>query len=152
LGAVHALVGEAPSALGPADEDAYARSVATVKARLGAATFAAAHAQGRAMPLDEAVSRGMAIYVPPDAPNLASAGRARAPANPLSRREREVAALVARGMTNRAIAEMLVITEGTANLHVKHILTKLDLRTRTQLAIWAVQTGLSAEGIGQLPR
>jgi non-specific serine/threonine protein kinase len=60
----------------------------------------------------------------------------------LSPRELEVAALVARGMTNRQIASELVITEGTAANHVKHILARLTLDSRVQIAAWAVQRGL----------
>jgi predicted ATPase/DNA-binding CsgD family transcriptional regulator/tetratricopeptide (TPR) repeat protein len=149
LGAVDALVGESPSQMGPADEDVFRRCLSAVKARLGATAVAVARARGRALPLDGAVARAMAIYVP------AGASSRESPTpqpTPLSPREREVAALVARGMTNRAIAEALVIAEGTANLHVKHILTKLGLSTRTQVAIWAIQAGLLEEAGGRLSR
>jgi len=64
--------------------------------------------------------------------------------NPLSPREREVATLVAQGLTNRQIAERLVVTEGTATLHVKHTLAKLGFRSRAQIAAWAVERGLTS--------
>ena len=54
----------------------------------------------------------------------------------LSRRELEVAGLVAEGLTNRQIAERLVISERTAQNHVQHILTKLGFTTRSQIAAW----------------
>jgi DNA-binding CsgD family transcriptional regulator len=60
---------------------------------------------------------------------------------PLSRREREVAALVARGLTNREIAAKLEITERTAGAHVEHILGKLGFSSRTQVAVWAAEHG-----------
>jgi len=60
----------------------------------------------------------------------------------LSRREREVAALVARGLTNREIARTLFLSERTAENHVQHILTKLGFGTRAQIAAWAVAEGL----------
>jgi DNA-binding NarL/FixJ family response regulator len=60
----------------------------------------------------------------------------------LTRRELEVAALVARGLTNRQIAAELVITEGTAANHVKHILARLGVDSRVQVAAWAVEHGL----------
>jgi non-specific serine/threonine protein kinase len=63
--------------------------------------------------------------------------------NQLSPREREVAALLAQGLTNRSIAEQLVITEWTADSHVRHILSKLKLRSRAQVAAWAVEQGLA---------
>jgi DNA-binding CsgD family transcriptional regulator len=57
----------------------------------------------------------------------------------LTAREREVASLVATGKTNREIAELLVISEGTADVHVKHILGKLGFKSRAQIAVWAAE-------------
>jgi DNA-binding NarL/FixJ family response regulator len=62
----------------------------------------------------------------------------RAPETPLTRREQEVAGLVARGFTNRQIADQLHVSERTAQNHVQHILTKLSLRNRSQIAAWSV--------------
>ena len=59
-----------------------------------------------------------------------------------SRREREVAGLVARGLTNREIARTLVLSERTAENHVQHILAKLGFGSRAQIAAWAVAEGL----------
>ncbi len=64
----------------------------------------------------------------------------------LSAREREVAALVAQGRTNREIAEALVVSERTAEAHVSNILGKLDFTTRAQIAAWAVEKGLTISG------
>jgi DNA-binding CsgD family transcriptional regulator len=55
----------------------------------------------------------------------------------LTPREREVADLVAQGLTNREIAKQLFLSERTAQNHVQHILTKLDLSNRSQIAVWA---------------
>ena len=63
----------------------------------------------------------------------------------LTRRETEVAALAARGLTNRDIAAQLFLSVRTVEVHVDHILTKLGFRTRTQLAAWAYEEGLLAE-------
>jgi len=63
-------------------------------------------------------------------------------AGPLSRREREVAAMVATGMTNREIAQKLFIAERTAEGHVERIRNKLGFRSRTEVATWAVAHGL----------
>jgi DNA-binding CsgD family transcriptional regulator len=60
----------------------------------------------------------------------------------LTGREREVARLVAAGHSNREIADMLVITEGTVEVHVKHILNKLGFRSRAQVAAWAATESL----------
>jgi DNA-binding CsgD family transcriptional regulator len=68
--------------------------------------------------------------------------RARRPAaassdSPLSPREFEVAGLVGRGLTNKQIGQNLYVSERTAENHVQHILTKLGLRNRSQIAAWA---------------
>ena len=55
-----------------------------------------------------------------------------------------MAALVARGRTNREIAEQLVISQRTADRHVSNILDKLGLVHRAQVAAWAVEQGVSA--------
>ncbi|MBI3969570.1 MAG: AAA family ATPase [Chloroflexi bacterium] len=60
----------------------------------------------------------------------------------LTEREQDVAELVVRGFTNRQVAERLVITEGTVRTHVDHVLGKLGLSSRTQLAAWAAERGL----------
>ena len=60
----------------------------------------------------------------------------RADDGPLSPRESEVAALVAEGRTNKEIAAALYLSERTAQNHVQHILTKLGLANRTQIAAW----------------
>src|SRR5437879_10301356 len=55
----------------------------------------------------------------------------------LTRREREVATLLAQGLTNRQIAEKLFIAERTAEHHVEQIRYKLGFHTRSQVAVWA---------------
>ena len=61
-----------------------------------------------------------------------------ASSDPLTRREREVASLVAQGRSNREIADHLVLSERTVETHVSRILTKLDLTSRTQVAAWVL--------------
>jgi DNA-binding NarL/FixJ family response regulator len=60
----------------------------------------------------------------------------------LTPRERDVLGRVARGLSNRAIASELGITERTARTHVSNILAKLGLTSRTQAALLAVQHGI----------
>jgi non-specific serine/threonine protein kinase len=57
----------------------------------------------------------------------------------LTRRESEIARLVAQGLTNRGIASKLVISQRTAETHVEHILTKLGFTSRAQIAAWVVE-------------
>jgi DNA-binding NarL/FixJ family response regulator len=60
-------------------------------------------------------------------------------AGALTAREREIALLVADGLANRAIADRLVLSERTVETHVRHVLAKLGLRNRTQVAAWAAR-------------
>jgi DNA-binding NarL/FixJ family response regulator len=61
----------------------------------------------------------------------------------LTAREREVAALIAQGLSNRALAEALVLSERTIAKHVENILSKLHFTSRAQIAAWAVEKGLA---------
>jgi predicted ATPase/DNA-binding CsgD family transcriptional regulator len=114
------------------------RYVAATRAQLGNEAFTAAWTAGRAQPLEDMIAFALeagALTAPP-AVVVAS--------EELSRREREVALLIARGHTNREIASSLVISEWTVDTHVRHILNKLHMRSRAQVAAWAVERGLSA--------
>jgi DNA-binding CsgD family transcriptional regulator len=61
----------------------------------------------------------------------------------LTARERDVAALIARGLSNRAIADELIVGERTVATHVTSILAKLHFSSRSQIAAWAVERGLT---------
>jgi DNA-binding NarL/FixJ family response regulator len=78
---------------------------------------------------------GMALYAD-RARALNAQVRSATPPTPLSPREMDVARLVADGLTNRQVAERLVISERTAQNHVQHVLTKLGFNTRSQIAAW----------------
>jgi DNA-binding CsgD family transcriptional regulator len=67
------------------------------------------------------------------------------PAGPdtLTPREREVVALLAEGLTNAQLAERLYISPRTAAVHVSNVLSKLGMASRTEVAAWAVRTGLA---------
>ncbi|MFC8917742.1 response regulator [Streptomyces sp. NPDC057116] len=69
-------------------------------------------------------------------------GRTR-PLDPLTPREREVARLVAQGMTNAEIAAELVVTPGTVKTHLANVQAKLEVRNRVGIASWAWQSGLA---------
>jgi non-specific serine/threonine protein kinase len=64
----------------------------------------------------------------------------------LTRREVEVARLVATGRSNREIAAEFVLSERTVESHVQHILTKLGFTSRAEVAAWVVRSGLDGTG------
>ncbi|MPY81737.1 MAG: response regulator [Actinophytocola sp.] len=76
-----------------------------------------------------------------------SAPRDAAVLDVLTDREREVLALVARGLSNTEIAATLFLSEATVKTHVGRILTKLDLRDRVQAVVLAYETGLARPGV-----
>jgi DNA-binding CsgD family transcriptional regulator len=101
----------------------------------------AAWAEGRTMTSEEAIDYALSgEEIAPTSerpPPLAAKGV------PYTRREREVALLIARGLTNRQIAEELGISERTVENHVAKILRKLGVRSRTQIANRVAEDGLS---------
>ncbi|MFD7663142.1 LuxR C-terminal-related transcriptional regulator [Streptomyces sp. NPDC059788] len=115
---------------------------------LGARRFAALCAEGAALPLAGAVRYAAEDEPDPPGPARHRALTARAALVPgtLTRREREVAGLVATGLSNREIAERLVISKRTVDAHVEHILGKLGYSSRTQVT--ALLTGDGAPESG----
>jgi non-specific serine/threonine protein kinase len=89
--------------------------------------------EGRALSVEAAIAEALATPTPEEE------GRAAAVTDPLSPREREVATLIGRGYSNRRVAEALVIGEATVATHVQHILAKLELGSRAQIAAWATE-------------
>jgi non-specific serine/threonine protein kinase len=104
--------------------------------RLGAERADQRLAEGRALGIEEALALAREGATSADA-------KAETRGQRLTAREREVAALLAEGLSNRRIAEQLVITERTVAAHVEHILNKLSFASRHQVAVWAVEHDLS---------
>jgi len=116
------------------------RLSATVRAALGESAFTRIRDAAGQMEEHEIVSFALADLPEPHVP--AAAGE---PAgDPLTDRERQVAALVARGASNREIAGTLFLSERTVESHVQHILNKLGFRSRVQIAAWAVANRLQS--------
>ncbi len=113
--------------------------------------FAAARAivQELAAGLDELQReqflRAARAAIPPP-PRLTGRRAAKHAFGGLTEREREVAALIGRGKTNREIAAALFVEEGTVATHVKHMFAKLSCSSRSQIAAWAVESGVPAPG------
>jgi non-specific serine/threonine protein kinase len=87
------------------------------------------------MPPEQAIEYGLSV----DEPDRAAASVPDGAPPALSRREREISLLIARGLTNRCIADELTISERTVTTHVGHILNKLGATSRAQVAAWAVE-------------
>ncbi|MDI9979420.1 protein kinase [Rhodococcus sp. IEGM 1307] len=102
-----------------------------VRKSLGARVFDSEIRHGAAATFEDATAYALGEQ-PPD-----KASDSAAPA--LTRREQQVADLVAQGMTNREIAAKLVISQRTAQGHVEHILAKLGFTSRAQIAAWVVE-------------
>jgi non-specific serine/threonine protein kinase len=130
-GAAMAMRDTIRAPLAPGWQD-LARSVVIepAQALVGVERAESALVEGARLGADEAVAEARMAQLPATA-----AGEGW---GPLSRREREVAALVARGLTNKQIADQLVIAERTVEGHLERIRGKLGLRSRTQIAVWVV--------------
>lgn len=136
-GASDALREAIGSPLSPAAREAHEHWLAPVRAELRPEGAAAAWQAGRAVTLEQICTE---VQVFDEASR--SAPPEREALWQLSSREREVAILVAHGLTNRDIAHRLIVSERTAENHVQHVLNRLGLRSRAQVATWAAQNGL----------
>jgi predicted ATPase/DNA-binding NarL/FixJ family response regulator len=93
---------------------------------------------GRTMPAQQAGDLAMAVALGAEPGDPDRSGQV-----PLTPRERQVAALVASGRTNRQIGRVLGISEKTAEVHLHHVMSKLDARSRAEVAAWAATHHLS---------
>jgi predicted ATPase/DNA-binding CsgD family transcriptional regulator len=133
LGAADALRQRIRSTIAEHDRILHDALLAQLRSHLTEAQFVAAWAEGQRLSLPRAVDYAMQPVARP------AAGGRTSSSGPLTAREYEVASLVAEGLTNRQIAERLVIAASTAERHVANILDKLDMSSRAQLAVWLVE-------------
>lgn len=124
----------------PLFRDLRDRWLTPLRKSVSAADDARWWSEGRGLSLDEALALAEVELrekpAPTTVPVTSTATRS------LTSRQLEVAVLVAQGLTNRQIAERLVVTEAAAAKHVEHILDKLGVGTRAQIAAWAAARGL----------
>jgi predicted ATPase/DNA-binding NarL/FixJ family response regulator len=124
----------------PDTEQARTSSVERVLARaLGPQDADTLMHAGRTMPAQQAADLAIAVAL-----GAAPGDSDRSHQVPLTPRERQVAALVASGRTNRQIGRVLGISEKTAEVHLHHVMSKLDARSRAEVAAWAVTHHLAA--------
>jgi DNA-binding CsgD family transcriptional regulator/tetratricopeptide (TPR) repeat protein len=135
LGAAEALRRAIDFPVSPTARARRDAALASARAALGQAAFDAEWSSGLALSPSQAISEIARLVSASDSEPANPAGDAFA----LTRREREVATLVARGLTNREIAETLVLSERTVEAHVMHLLTKLGVRSRAQAAVRLVE-------------
>ena len=111
------------------------------RSQLGEEEFAAAWAEGKAMSPGQAIEYARSDEEVRELPTLVSQQQPlpEERTEKLTRREREVALLVAQGLTNPQIASELSVSRSTANNHVARILRKLGLRSRAQIAAWVTE-------------
>src|SRR5207249_11419358 len=107
---------------------------AQARTRRGDTAFSGASGQGEVMSLQEAVSFALDEKVIRPAGDTQPRG-----SSPLSRREAETASLVAQGLSNKAVAAKLMISERTVDSHVLNILNKLGVQSRTEIASWVTR-------------
>jgi DNA-binding CsgD family transcriptional regulator len=130
------LTGTTVAAFGPTFGGHHDECVSRIDLALGQRGLANARQSYRYQNLAEAVAGVLdepRSSARPDGP----ARRSPTAAGPLTAREREIAGLIARGLSNRAIADRLVISPRTVDGHVERILRRLGFSSRAQIAAWA---------------
>jgi non-specific serine/threonine protein kinase len=122
----------APVQQGPHYAEIRRSAADTCRQALGDERFGAGRQRGMDMSIAEAIAVARNEAAPP---------AARAPSSPLTKREQEIAGLVAQGLGNREIAERLVLAKRTVDSHIEHIFNKLGFTSRAQIAAWITRPG-----------
>ncbi len=148
LGAASALRERIGTPLGAPLLADHTHIVHGLRSRLGETSYDAAFAEGRCLPLDEAIALSADLLgstsSTSDASSLVpSSSLELAPDRHLTPREREVLRLLAEGMPDREIARALSISPRTVGGHVTHLLAKLEVETRTAAVAHALRNGLA---------
>jgi non-specific serine/threonine protein kinase len=138
FGAGDAALTRLGSAVWPSNRADYQHWLRVVQGALGEQAWRAEHTIGGLLGLEGVLETTGVSDTVPNRPSRVSDTAAQ-----LTRREREVAQLAAQGLSNRRIAETLVIAEKTAANHLQSALEKLDVHSRSQLAARAVELGLA---------
>jgi predicted ATPase/DNA-binding CsgD family transcriptional regulator len=107
---------------------------------LGPASFEAVYDTGKRMSRAAALRLALGEDAPVEATEPDAAG-----AGPLAKREVEVARLIAEGMSNKQIGVRLFISEATVASHVRHIMDKLGVSSRSQIAVWMASPALGTK-------
>jgi non-specific serine/threonine protein kinase len=143
LGAAAELRERAGAPVPASEKVRYDQLLERARAQQSEESFAAAWAEGRSLTMEAAIELAtqpepLDVQQPTAVPHVAPDGR---DAPPLTRRERQIARLVALGRSNREVAEELVVGVRTVETHLEHIFRKLSVQTRTEVGVWASQHG-----------
>jgi DNA-binding NarL/FixJ family response regulator len=131
LGAAERVRDDVALTVGDLYRDQHDQSVSMAVQGIGQRAFGTAHAQGRAMTISDAMTFATHGTRPrPASPPAVKTG------SPLTRREQQIARLVADDLSNRQIAATLFLSERTVETHVTNILNKLGLNSRAQITRW----------------
>lgn len=127
----------APVLMGPAYAEIRKSAADSARDALGPQRFEELTRHGYTVPLSVALA--VASGEAPAAPTAPGATAPRTEPRSLTRREHEIAALVAEGLANREIAERLFLSKRTVDSHMEHIFAKLGISSRTRLAAWVLE-------------
>lgn len=149
LGAASAILDAHGFKRQPIDVPWYESLVRDAQAALPGEAYDRAFREGSAQDFEDVERDMAAVQASVKARQLDNPVRAAAvsTSGPLTAREREVAASIALGLTNRQIAERLVVSRRTVDGHVASILGRLGFATRAQIAVWAAEHGLAAPDV-----
>jgi predicted ATPase/DNA-binding CsgD family transcriptional regulator len=134
LGIVQSIMDRASMLLVPIWQPTREQAHQIALAELGDERFHRQYQEGRALSMDRALQYALETDVEPPETRAA-----RARPDELTERELEVARAVARGLTNRAIGEELIISKKTVDAHLRHVLRKLEATRRSQIAQWVTE-------------
>ncbi|MCT9932326.1 LuxR C-terminal-related transcriptional regulator [Planotetraspora sp. A-T 1434] len=119
------------------------KCVASLREAMGDKAFNRARRHGTRLTVEQAVAEALGDR--PDKRAQPEKPAAEPPPSPLTAREREIAELIAQGLSNKEIAAALVVAQRTAEGHVEHILAKLGFTSRAQIAAWMTTQKASQE-------
>ena len=137
LAAVMAITGLQNGSPWPPTQMEFLHYQKLIQTALSGAELQAEQAAGSAMTLQQAVDYALNLPIPSEPPTSSIQDQ-----NELTGREREIAALIAEGISNREIANRLVLSKRTVEKHVGNILSKLGLNSRSQVVLWFMEHGV----------
>jgi DNA-binding CsgD family transcriptional regulator len=141
IGAGQTVMIQAGASLIPILAPLIAQAEALAVAAIGQAKYDAAIAEGKAMSRQEAIRLALGESTGDQPPSAGRDGKLAV----LGKRQADVAALIAQGMSNKQIGAKLFISERTVDTHVRNILNKLGFNSRAQIAAWMSSVGSSSD-------